>query len=54
MGSKKSPHPDDQDNDGIPDNEPSLSNMQSRQDLDGDGIPEGETSVTSNPVIINR
>ena len=54
MGNKKNPHQDDQDNDGIPDNEQSQSNVHSGQDLDGDGVPEGETSVTSNPVIINR
>lgn len=54
MGNSKKPHQDDQDNDGIPDNDQSQSQVHSGQDQDGDGVPEGETSVSSNPIIINR
>lgn len=53
MGNAKKPHHDDQDNDGIPDNSQSQSQVQSGQDTDGDGIPEGENSAQSNPIIIN-
>ncbi len=54
MGNAKKPRQDDQDNDGIPDNNPSQSQAHSDQDLDGDGIPEGETQIQSNPIIINQ
>lgn len=53
MGNPKKPHPDDQDNDGIPDRGHGQSQAHSGQDLDADGVPEGETRVTSNPIIIN-
>ena len=53
MGNPNKPRHDDQDNDGIPDNGQSQSQVHSGNDADGDGIPEGDSGVTSNPIIIN-
>lgn len=56
MGNSKKPLPDDQENDGTPDNEQAQAQAPARsgKDLDGDGVPDDESRIQSGPVIINH